>query len=179
MLSPVDGLDSWRDGSETVELIADLRDGDYFDDFPGASDVADHLEIAAVAMLESAMTSDGLEKISDATEEWRHHLTDRLFRAHDEAVRYEIENVGTIVEDIGFGVAPSRSTSTRSGNTQSVSTSSLNRYRRPWRRSWTASPSSRKRYVSSSPSFGSGKQQESDRFDDEALRSLFLPLLQR
>ncbi|WP_156433531.1 hypothetical protein [Bradyrhizobium retamae] len=33
--------------------------------------------------------------------------------------------------------------------------------------------------VSSSPSFGSGKQQESDRFDDEALRSLFLPLLQR
>ncbi|MDH2357616.1 hypothetical protein QCM80_44885 [Bradyrhizobium sp. SSUT112] len=51
-------------------------------------------------MLESAMTSDELEKISDATEEWRHHLTDRLFRAHDEAVRYEIENVGTIVEDM-------------------------------------------------------------------------------
>ncbi|WFT96808.1 hypothetical protein QA633_06835 [Bradyrhizobium barranii] len=32
--------------------------------------------------------------------------------------------------------------------------------------------------VSSSPSFGSGKPQESDRFDDE-VRSLFLPLLQR
>ncbi|MDH2349030.1 hypothetical protein [Bradyrhizobium sp. SSUT77] len=47
------------------------EDGDYFDDFPGASDVADHLEVAAVAMLESAMTSDELEKISDATEEWR------------------------------------------------------------------------------------------------------------
>jgi hypothetical protein len=177
--SPVDGLDSWRDGSETVELIAKLRDGDYFDDFPGASELADHLEVAAVAMLETAMTSDELEKISDAIDEWRHHLTDRLFRAHDDAIRYEIENVGTIVEDM---------------DSESTLKEHIDTIRKLSKRVELGSQSISKAVetvmdritkleeetdVSSSPTFGSRKQHESDGFDDEALRSLFLPLLQR
>ena len=98
--SPVDGLDSWRDGGEAVELVAKLRDGDYFGDLPGATEMADHLEAAVISMLESPMTPDELEKISDAVDDWRHHLTDGLFRAHDDAIRNEIENVGSVVEEM-------------------------------------------------------------------------------
>lgn len=176
--SPVDGLDSWRDGRETVELIAKLRDGDYFDGFPGAVEVAEHLEVAAVAMLESAMTSDELEKISDAIDEWRHHLTDRLFRAHDEAIRYEIENVGTIVEDMDSESTLKEHIDTIQKlskrvelGTQAVSKAVETVMDR-------ITKLEEETNVSSSPSFGSGERQESNAFDDKALRSLFLPLLQ-
>src|SRR6266849_3068780 len=72
--SPIDGLDPWRDGNEVIELIAKLRDGDYFEELPHASDIADCLEAAAVAMIEQNMTSEELEKISDAADDWRHQL---------------------------------------------------------------------------------------------------------
>ncbi|MGL3210510.1 hypothetical protein [Bradyrhizobium sp. BR 1433] len=98
--SPVDGLGSWRDGDEAIELIAKLRDGDSFGGVPRAVEMADYLETAAISMLESPMPPDELEKISDAVDEWRHLLTDRLFRAHDDAIRNEIENVGSVVEDM-------------------------------------------------------------------------------
>src|SRR5882672_6047840 len=67
--SPIDGLDPWRDGNEVIELIAKLRDGDYFEELPHASDIADCLEAAAVAMIEQNMTSEELEKISDAVDD--------------------------------------------------------------------------------------------------------------
>src|SRR5438132_14403687 len=40
---PVSGLDSWRDGSEAIELIGKLRDGACFDGLPLAGELADAL----------------------------------------------------------------------------------------------------------------------------------------
>jgi hypothetical protein len=54
--NPIDGLDSWRDGEEALELIGKLRDGDYFEDLPNAENLADRIEAAAISMIEKLHT---------------------------------------------------------------------------------------------------------------------------
>ncbi|MHC2583044.1 nSTAND3 domain-containing NTPase [Bradyrhizobium diazoefficiens] len=177
--SPVDGLDPWRDGGEAIELVAKLRDVDYFGDIPGATEMADYLEAAAISMLESPMSPDELEKISDAVDEWRHHLTDDLFRAHDDAIRNEIENVGSVVDEmdsestLNEHIETIRKLSERVNIASHAVTIAVKKVKDRIIKLGEETD------VSSSPSFSSGKPQEGDVFDDKALRSLFLPLLQR
>src|SRR5882724_5305179 len=56
--APVDGLDSWRDGDDVIELIAKLRDGDYFDELTVASELANCLETAAIGMIHNCAPDD-------------------------------------------------------------------------------------------------------------------------
>jgi hypothetical protein len=97
---PVGGLDSWRDGDEVVELIAKLRDGDYFDQLPCATDLADSLEDAFIDMIEGGIASDDLEKISDTVEQWKYLLGNRVTEAVEDAIRSEIDHIDNVVADI-------------------------------------------------------------------------------
>ena len=177
--SPIDGLDPWRDGNEVIELIGKLRDGDYFDELPHASDIADYLEAAAVAMIDQNMTSEELEKISDAVDEWSHHLTDQLFRAVDDAIRNEINNVGTIIEEIDLEstlkqhIDTIEKLSKRVGLSTNVISNAVETVRDRITKLEEGTE------VSSSPSFRSVRPPEKDTFDDEALKNFFVPLLQR
>src|SRR5262249_28251354 len=86
--APVDGLDSWRDGEEAIELIGKLRDGFYyFDELPDAELLADRIEAAAIPMIRRNMPIDELEKIADAMENWPSCVSDGMTSALDGAIR--------------------------------------------------------------------------------------------
>jgi len=176
--SPVSGLDSWRDGEEAIELIAKLRDGDYFEELPRADEMADHLEAAAVSMLETNLTSEELEKISDAVDDWRRHLTDQLFQAVDDAIRYEIENVGTVVEEMDSESTLLEHIDTINKLGERVGLSSQAVSRAIERVKDRIAKLEEETEVSDSPSFPGSKAKTNDVFDDTALRNLFTPLIQ-
>ena len=98
--NPIDGLDPWRDGAETVELIYKLRDGGYFENLSGADELADALERSFKVMLENSIASDDLERISDAIDDWGIHLNDDVEGAFLELIQREFDDVSEIVSDI-------------------------------------------------------------------------------
>lgn len=176
--APISGLDSWRDGEEAIELIAKLRDGDYFDELPKADEMADRLEDAAIAMINGNLSTDELAKISDAVDEWRGNLTDPLFQAVDDAITYEIENIGTIVEDINSESTLLEHIDTVNKLARRVNMSSNAVSNAIAKVNDRIAKLGEEAEVSESPSFNSGKSKSNDVFDDAALKSLFLPLVQ-
>lgn len=98
--NPIDGLDPWRDASESIELIYKLRNGDYFESLSSAADLADALELSLRNMLEKPISSDDLDRISDAFDNWGCHLGEELQDAYLELVHSEFDNVSDIVSDI-------------------------------------------------------------------------------
>ncbi len=97
---PIDGLDPWRDGDEAVELIYKLRDGCYFEGFPFANELANNLENSFKAMMERPVSSDDLERISDAIDDWGLYLSDEVVDVFSEAVQMEFDDVSEIVSDV-------------------------------------------------------------------------------
>lgn len=162
-----------------IELIGRLRDGDYFYELLHASEIADFLETAAVAMVEQHMTSEELERISDAADQWSHHLTDKILNAVNDAIRHEIDNVGTVVEEmdsqstLNSHIDTIEKLSKRVGIGADVVSSAVETVRD------RITELEREIEVSKPPSFQSGRPPEKDTFDDEALKNLFVPLLQR
>ena len=98
--NPINGLDSWRDGSEAVELIGKLRDGDCFYGLALATELADALDDGVVGMIERGMPSDELDSISDAIEEWKDNLSDEAILAMEKAINNEIDQIDSIVADM-------------------------------------------------------------------------------
>jgi DNA polymerase III delta prime subunit len=177
--APIDGLDSWRDGDDVIELIGKLRDGGYFDELAVADELADCLEKAAIDMIHSGMASDDLEKISDAVEKWQRLLGSDIARAVDAAIVSEINDVENIVQDIDSEstltdhIETLQKLAKRTGlSTKAVSDAVekvMERIAVVEERSTT----------SSSPSIGARFNAESDKFDDVALQNLFAPLVHR
>jgi hypothetical protein len=175
--APVEGLESWRDGEEAVELIGKLRDGYYFDEPPCASELADSIEGALVEMIERGMPSDELVKVSDAVDQWDGWLSDRVTSAIEDAIRSEIDDVWNIVADID-------SESTLKDHIQTLQ-KLAKRTTIPSRNVETAVATVMERIaeleeqtsVSKSPSFKAALTAEHDGFDDVALKNLFEPLL--
>ena len=175
--TPVDGLDSWLDGKEAVELLSKLRDGDYFPQEPCAIELADSLEEALLDMIDRGMSSDDLENISDATEKWRYVLGDRIADAVEEAIRTEIDEVRSIVADI---------------DSESMLKEHIQRLQKLATRA-TIPPQIVEKAVETvnerigevqaeasepeSPAFRAGSTGERDAFDDRALKNLFETLL--
>lgn len=96
----VDGLSPWRDGDEAVELIYKLRDGDYYEELSCADELADALESSFKLMLAKPMASDDLERISDAIDEWGHHLSADVDDMFLRLIKREFDDVSEIVSDI-------------------------------------------------------------------------------
>jgi len=95
--NPIYGLDSWRDGEEAIELICKLRDGDYFEEFP---ELSEKLEASYIRMLERHISSDDLENISDAIENWRRYLSNELLEAFSNTVRQEFDDIKETVSEV-------------------------------------------------------------------------------
>lgn len=85
--APPGGWQAWRDGELLIEIVARLRDGGYYDDFPAGTDLADVLESGITDMLRTGVEPDDLEKMSDAIESSHRLLGSDLIAA----VRYQIE----------------------------------------------------------------------------------------
>lgn len=80
-------------------LVGMLRDG-WYDDLPCGAELADALEDAVISMISRGVASDNLEKISDATEQWRELLDEQTQDAVEGAIRCEFDDVDSIIADI-------------------------------------------------------------------------------
>ncbi|MDD1520642.1 MULTISPECIES: restriction endonuclease [Bradyrhizobium] len=98
--NPIDGLDSWRDGDDALELIGKLRDGYYFEDLPDAEKLADRIEVAAIAMIERTVPLDELEKLADAIDNWSSAFSSGITEALDYEIRRQVRDIEQTVSDI-------------------------------------------------------------------------------
>jgi DNA polymerase III delta prime subunit len=98
--SPVDGLDSWRDGEKALELIGNLRDAGYYENLSDAEKLANHIEIAAIAMIEDFPTLDELEKLADAVDKWPASFGTGITTALDDVIRAQINTIDQAVRAI-------------------------------------------------------------------------------
>jgi hypothetical protein len=177
--SPIGGLDCEREGDEVVALIGQLRDGDYFYELSCATELADSLEEAFIYMVAQGMSSEVLEKISDAVDEWQALVGDRMIEAVGRAIRNEIDVVSEFVSDI---------------DSNSTLEDHITMIRKLAKR--TVIPSEKvdaaitivmeriaeveeQTTVSQSPSIHVTSPVETDTFDDVALNNLFKPLIRR
>lgn len=121
--------------------------------------------------------SDELENVSDAAEQWRWVVGNRIIGAVEEAIRTEIKEVRSIVADI---------------DSESTLTEHIKTLQKLAKRATIPAQIVEKAVatvterigeveeqtsVSESPSFKAGSQDQLDAFDDVALRNLFEPLL--
>jgi DNA polymerase III delta prime subunit len=176
--APVDGLDSWRDGGDAIELIAKLRDGDYFDELAVAGALADCLESAAIEMIYCS-ASDGLEKISDAVEEWERHLGNKIPEAVNEVIAREIDEVASVVQDIDSESTLSEHIETlqKLAKRASINTVAVSRaVETVMKRIAVVEERSTR---SSSLSVRAASPPEAHKFDDVELQNLFAPLIRR
>jgi hypothetical protein len=139
--------------------------------------LADGLEEALLDMIDRGMSSDALENISDATEEWRYVLGDRIADAVEENIRTEINEVRSVVADI---------------DSESTLKEHIQRLQKLATRA-TIPPQIVEKAVETvnerigqvqeeasepeSPAFRAGSTGERDGFDDIALKTLFETLL--
>ncbi len=174
---PVDGLDPWRDGEESVALIGKLRDRDYYGEMPGADQSANGLERNFVLMVDAGMPSDELENISDAVEEWRSSLGEAALGAVDSAILSEIEHVNDVISEIDSqSTLDSHATTLRklAGRISAPPTAVARAIERvEERKAFLEEQTS----VSNSPTVRADPHANSDEFDDADLRNLFTPLL--
>jgi hypothetical protein len=84
---PVGGFSVWRDGSEIIDILRDLRVS--YDEMPMAEQLAESLKEGLIDIFESDMDADDLETLSDLVEEDRTHLGEDVLAASRAAIRRE------------------------------------------------------------------------------------------
>ena len=97
--NPADRYEAWRDGAEIVNLISCLRDGEH-DEFPGAQQLIELLEEALVELLQDGLSSEDLERISDAVDELDYVLSPHVPERVADAIYQEIGDTLSTVSNI-------------------------------------------------------------------------------
>lgn len=177
--NPIDGLSSWRDGGEAAELIYKLRDVDYYGDFPFSTELADKLETAYIAMLDQGVSSDDLENISDAVENWNGLLGNNIINAVEDVVRREFYDVGNIVLEIDSESTLDDHISMlkKLGARTNLDSQEVERAVETVNSRIVELQENEEIYQAKPPDFDLSASSEIDKFDDLALNNLFIPLL--
>jgi DNA polymerase III delta prime subunit len=166
---------SWSDGANLVRLVRSLRAGSY-DDLPFAVELADKLESVIIGIFESVWADD-LGTMWDAIESARDVLAGEVFDAARNAVVREVEE------------ARSSADATDSESTLDDHIKTLERLAPQ-----AGVPATKLAHALSliqeriaeinerteeapAPAFSGRSPREVDRFDDDALRNLFAPLV--
>jgi len=177
--NPVDGLSSWRDGEEAVELIYNLRDGDYYEGFPFSTELADKLETAYISMLEQDVSSDDVEKISDVVENNNKLLGENIINAVEDVARREFDNVEDIVSEIDseYTLDDHITMLKKLGKRANINSQKVGNAIEVVESRIVELQEEDEIYQATSPNIGSSVSSVSDKFDDLALNNLFTPLL--
>jgi hypothetical protein len=166
---------SWMDGSNLVRLIKKLRVNPN-DDLPVAAQLANKLEECLIKIFETVWVDD-LGTMWDAIDDARDGLNDEVFDAARRAVAREVEqarsNADTI--DSESTLEDQIKTLKRLAPKAGVPTAKL-AYALSAINERIAEISERTEEASS-PEFSGRQPREVDRFDDNALRNLFAPLV--
>lgn len=176
---PVDGWDPWRDGDDLFEMIAKLRDGDYFDGLPDQAIIANVLENGALAMISShSLSSEDIGKLSDVYDGWSNHLSDELGDALAAAVQNEFDDIDDVLRELDSEsmVDEHIETLQKLAKRVGIATSIVDEVVVAGEeRKWQIGEQSP---VSQSPSVRNVERHPEDTFDDRALSNLFAPLRQ-
>lgn len=177
--SPIEGLSSWRDGEEAVELIYNLREGDYYEDFPFSTELADKLESAYIAMLDQGVSSDDLDNISDAVENWNKFLGENIINAVEGVVHREFNDVEDIVSEIDSeSTLDDHITMLKKlGERVNLNSQEIDDAIETVEFRITELQEEEEIYQARSPDLSSSVSSNTDKFDDIALNNLFMPLL--
>lgn len=178
---PVDGLDSWRDGEEAIELISKIRNGDYYEDLSCAEDLANKIEEAYIAMLRRGVPSDDIERVFDAAQSNKKYLGQEMLMAIDEAISVHFSDMENIVSDIDSEstlddhIKTLKKLSKGAPVEEGIVNSAIDIIETRKTKLREEEEISQAR----SPEFSSRSDAPAvDRFDDNAIKSLFMPLLE-
>ncbi len=178
--NPVDGLDSWRDGEEAIELIRKIRDGDYYEGLSCAEDLANKIEDAYVVMLHHGIPSDDIERVFDAVESGKKYLSQEMLTAVEDTISTHFSDIEDIVSEIDSEstlddhIKVLEKIAKNAPIDESTINSAINTIEARKIELQEEEEMSQAR----SPSFTSKPNAPADKFDDDALRSLFIPLLE-
>ncbi len=175
-IKPVGGFDSWRDGTDLIELIVNFRNG-YYNEFPFERDILNALEDGVITMLDNGVGSDDLERISDAIIHSEETLGPDIAGAVREAVRREFDEIDQTVANIDSESALEEQKTTleklalRAHITDAALASAIDTV------NTRILALGEVVEEADAPSFSGAITKETDEFDDRALMNLFVPLL--
>lgn len=176
-VSPVEGLDSWRDGSSAIDLIARLREKVVFDEDEDMSDIANALETHAINMIRYNAPLEEIENIAESIDLHKDQVGGALMDAIRDTIDEEIRHVRTNIEDID-----SESTLEDHGKALEKLAKHSSQPASEIQRALRVINDRKDELAErTSPSSGLSRRATSggieDDFDDEAVRNLFLPLM--
>ena len=156
-----------------------LRDGDYYEGFPFSTELADKLESEFIFMLEQDVSSDDLVNISDAVENWNKFLGDNITNAVEDAIHREFNDIEDIVSEID-----SESTLNdhitmlkKMGKRVNINSQKIDGAVETVESRIAELQEEEEIYQAKTPDLGSSANNNTDKFDDVALKNLFMPLL--
>jgi hypothetical protein len=170
-------FDPWRDGQKLVSLMTELEENAEYGSLEGADKLRLAIEDKFIVLLDGFLFPDDLENILDSVEGHEHILGPRVSTAVDDALRYQFERVGSIIEDVDNEstlddhIKAIKRFAPRVGITSEVLERAVSTIEE--KKSQIEETSS----CAESPRFSSSISQESDKFDDQALENLFAPLV--
>jgi energy-coupling factor transporter ATP-binding protein EcfA2 len=175
---PVNGFDSWRDGTDLIEMILNIRN-DYYDGFPYTGEILAALEEGAVAMLNSGVGSDDLERLSDSVSEAAETLPPDIVEAANQVIRREFEEIDWMVADANSEstLEEHKTMLKKLAPRARISSATLaSAVRTIDERIAAISEETEEAHA---PSFSGAGEKQADTFDNNALMNLFVPLLYR
>ncbi|RVG20626.1 hypothetical protein CN231_04335 [Sinorhizobium meliloti] len=174
--NPVDGFTSHRDGRDLVELIENLRLG-YYHGFPYPDDLLAELEEGVISILQSGLETDDLETIAryvtGATCEFSHDVV----TAAKEAIRREFDEIErtTAETDSEYTLSDRIKTLESLAAIGEVSPAVLTSAVKTVNDRIAAIADETE--TAEEPTFTGAAPAAPDKFDDQQLANLFLPLL--
>ena len=177
MAAPVGGFSAWLDGTGLVRLLTELPDPGYGEGFPHRDELIRQLESILIGVLDSSATDD-LEKISDAVDAAGSAISPLVARAVEDAVLAYFDVIEDLTENEESDVALSDCISSfrKWGSRFSIPQKSVDTVVSKIEARIQEIQDEEEPVTPESPSFGASRDM-ADKFDDDALESLFQPLL--
>jgi hypothetical protein len=174
---PVRGFDSWRDGTDIVELINTFKTGGY-PKYPFTEEMITALENGLIEMLELSIALDDLETISDAIDVYKETLGPAIANAMKQAIQREFDEIEQTVKeaDSESTLDEQKSTLQKLASRAEIGADSLSSALQTIDQ--RIHEIAEETEQAESPTFTGTAKSDRDKFDDADLMNLFAPLIE-
>jgi DNA polymerase III delta prime subunit len=174
---PVNGFDSWRDGTNVIELLVSFKNGGY-PGYPLIDEMITALEKGLIEMLGWSIASNDLEQFSDAINGNEEALGPAIANAMKKAIQREFDEIEQAVKEADSESTLDEQKATleklalRAGIGAASLASALQKIDE------RISEIAEETEEVESPTFTGNAKVDKDRFDDADLMKLFAPLIE-
>lgn len=174
--NPIDGFSSHRDGRDLVELVQNLRFG-YYDGYPYLDELLTELEEGIISILQSGLETEDLETIAQYVTGATYEFSDDVVTAAKEAIRREFDEIERTTAEteseytLADRVKILENLASIGGVSQAVLTSAVKTVND------RIAAINDETETADEPAFTGAVPVVPDKFDDQELSNLFLPLL--